>query len=169
MNGYTIAITCALVAIATGYLTGNARKNTAAARTADGMRVLRNKRLGIVALIMMVVIGAALMGLGVLCFLDIGLGQGGIVMAFFGLGAGMIALGFLFRKLNDRNCVCFDEEKVIRYRAIGAPVQIFWSEVTSYGCDPRRTFIAAADGRRITADYTFDGLQELVEMIQRLG
>ena len=166
---YSIIITCVLVAIATSYMTGNARKNTAAARTPDGMRVLRNKRLGVVALVTMVAIGAGLMGLGVLCFLDIGLGQGGIVLAFFGLGAGMVLLGFFFRHLSDRNCVCFDQEKVIRYRAIGAPVQIFWSEVVSYSCDTRRTFIAAADGRRITADYTFDGLQELVEMIQRLG
>ena len=154
---YSIIITCVLVAIATSYMTGNARKNTAAARTPDGMRVLRNKRLGVVALVTMVAIGAGLMG------------QGGIVLAFFGLGAGMVLLGFFFRHLSDRNCVCFDQEKVIRYRAIGAPVQIFWSEVVSYSCDPRRTFIAAADGRRITADYTFDGLQELVEMIQRLG
>ena len=59
---YSIIITCVLVAIATSYMTGNARKNTAAARTPDGMRVLRNKRLGVVALVTMVAIGAGLMG-----------------------------------------------------------------------------------------------------------
>ena len=100
---YSIIITCVLVAIATSYMTGNARKNTAAARTPDGMRVLRNKRLGVVALVTMVAIGAGLMGLGVLCFLDIGLGQGGIVLAFFGLGAGMVLLATVFALTRRRS------------------------------------------------------------------
>ena len=46
-------------------------------------------------LVTMVAIGAGLMGLGVLCFLDIGLGQGGIVLAFFGLG-GYLFYAFLY-------------------------------------------------------------------------
>ena len=123
--------------------------------------------LGLVALLLMVVMGGMILGLGVLCFWDIGFGQGGVVMLFMALGVGLILLGFFFRHLNDRNRVCFDEERVIRYKAIGAPVEILWAEVTTYNCDPRRTFLAAMDGRKITVDYTYSGLGEFVEMIQR--
>ena len=137
MNGTTIIITCVVVGIVTSFMTNNARNHPAAAVTQDGMRVLQNKRLGLVA------------------------------MLFMALGVGMILLGFFFRHLNDRNHVCFDEERVIRYKAIGAPVEILWAEVTTYNCDPRRTFLAAMDGRKITVDYTYSGLGEFVEMIQR--
>lgn len=167
MNGTTIIITCVIVGIVTSFMTNNARNHPAAAVTQDGMRVLQNKRLGLVALLLMVVMGGMILGLGVLCFLDIGFGQGGVVMLFMALGVGMILLGFFFRHLNDRNRVCFDEERVIRYKAIGAPVEILWAEVTTYNCDPRRTFLAAMDGRKITVDYTYSGLGEFVEMIQR--
>ena len=129
--------------------------------------MLENKSVGVVALILMLVIGFFVCGLGVLCFLDIGMGQGGVVLLFFGLGIGLMLLGVFFYRLNGRNRICFDENRVIRYRVLGAPVEIAWAEVTAYGCDPRRTFIAAMDGRKITADSTFSGLPEFVEMIQR--
>ena len=95
MNGTTIIITCVIVGIVTSFMTNNARNHPAAAVTQDGMRVLQNKRLGLVALLLMVVMGGMILGLGVLCFLDIGFGQGGVVMLFMALGVGMILLVFL--------------------------------------------------------------------------
>lgn len=168
MNGFGMtAAIVVLVLVTTRYMTGNSRKNPSA-QIEDGMRVLQNKRIGIMAMVVMIVIGLMVCGLGVLCFADIGFGQGGVVVLFFALGIGLILLGFLFRRLSNRNRVCFDEERVIRYHPFLKPVEIRWDEVTSYSCNPMKTFIATGDGRKITIDYTFSGVQELVERIQQL-
>ena len=160
----TTVITIVLVFAAVRYMNGGKRGQPA--YTPEGMRVLYNPRLGNVAFIIMAVIGAFMLFFGVLCFQDIGFGQGGVVFLFLLVGAGAVGLGFLFKKLSDGNRICFDDRRVIRQWGTGSRVEMEWWEVVEYSCDPRKTFLIAADGRRINVDFTYDGFEDLVQMIQ---
>lgn len=161
-------ISTVLIILAVRYMTGGGKGGKGApAYTPDGMRVLHNPRLGNVALAIMGVLGLFMLFFGVLCFQDIGFGQGGVVFLFLLMGAGCIALGFFFKWLNGRNRVCFDERRVIQYRAIGTKTELEWWEITRYSLDPRKTWLAAIDGRKISLDYTYNGLDDLVQMIQQ--
>lgn len=164
MNGFTMAITIALVLLVTRYLYGSGKE--AAVYTPEGMRLLQNRRIGLVMLGLLWAIAAFFLFFGVLCWQDIGMGQGGVVLLFFGMGGFFLLLGLLAKWLSDRNRVCFDEKRVIRYRAIGKPVEMEWWEVVEYSCKPQQIFLASADRRKIRVDATFSGLPELVEMIQ---
>ena len=166
MNGFTTIITIVLVLLATSYMYGNGKKPGPAVYTPEGMRLLQNRRVGVVMLVILWAIAAFFLFFGVLCWQDIGLGQGGVVLLFFGMGVFFILLGLLARWLSDRNRVCFDDKRVIRYRAVGKPVEMEWWEVVEYSCNPQRVFLASADRRKIRVDATFSGLPELVEMIQ---
>lgn len=166
MNGFTTILTIALVFLATSYMYGNGKKASSAVYTPEGMRMLQNRRIGVVMLVIFWAIAAFFLFFGVLCWQDIGMGQGGVVLLFFGMGGLFIFLGLLARWLSDRNRVCFDEKRVIQYRAFGKPVEMEWWEVTEYSCNPQRTYLVAADRRKIRLDATYDGLPELVEMIQ---
>lgn len=166
MGGFSTFLTILLVAVAIRYMTGGARKRAGAALSPDGMRVLQNKRIGWVILAIFLVMGGFFLFFGVLCWEDIGMGQGGVVLLFFGMGGGCVLFGVLMKTLSDRNRICFDERRIIQYRALGKPVEMEWWEVMEYSCNPQRTYLVSADRRRISTDYTYDGHQELVEMIQ---
>lgn len=166
MNGFTTILTIALIFLATSYMYGNGKKASSAVYTPEGMRVLQNRRTGVVVLVIFWAIAAFFLFFGVLCWQDIGMGQGGVVLLFFGMGGFFVFLGLLARWLSDRNRVCFDEKRVIQYRAFGKPVEMEWWEVTEYSCNPQRTCLVAADRRKIRLDATYDGLPELVAMIQ---
>lgn len=162
---FTTVLTIILVFIAVRYMNGGGKKGQPA-YTPEGMRLLYNPRLGIVAFAIMAVIGAFMLFFGVLCFNDIGFGQGGVVFLFLLVGAGAIGLGFLFKTLSDRNRILFDDRRVIQQRALGNRVEMEWWEVVEYSCDPRKTFLTAADGRKITVDFTYDGIDDFIQMIQ---
>jgi len=166
MSGLSSILIVVLVAAAIHYMTGSPGRRSAPVFTPEGMRVLQNKRLGVVVLLIFIALGGFFLFFGVLCWQDIGTGQGGVVFLFFGAGAVCVLLGFLLKWCCDRSRVCFDEKRIIQYRAIGRPVEMEWWEVMEYSCDPQKTFLVSADRRRIQLDYTYDGLPELVAMIQ---
>lgn len=159
-------VTVVLVTLMMGFIAAGAKKHPQAYQGEDGMRVLCSPRMGTVLFLICFLLGLFIAGLGVLCFLDIGFGQGGVVFAFFGLGLALSLFGLLAKWAWNKNRVCFDDQRVIRYRAVGKPVEIAWSEVASYSCNPQKTFLKTIDGRKIMVDYTYSGRDEFIEMIQ---
>ena len=155
-----------LILVAVQYLNGVFKKGPRnPALTPDGMWVLLNPRQGMVCLVMMVVIGLGMLFLGCLCFADIGFGQGGVVFLFFLMGAGIIALGFLFKALADKHRLCYDQRRIIRYHPFLPPVEMEWWEIVEYNCNPRFIRLKSAGGQRISIDCTYDGFGEFSKMV----
>jgi len=167
MSTFTLVFTIVVVSLAVGYRNGNNKKGRRApGLTPDGMWLLYNPRTGNLMVVIFGLMAAFLLFFGVLCYNDIGFGQGGVVFLFFLTGGGLLALGFFFKWLSDRNRICFDERRIIQYRAVGRPIEMEWWEVMEYSCNPQRTYLISADGRRINVDFTYDGFDELIQMIQ---
>ena len=165
MNVPTALIAAVLIALVIPYMNGGFQKGPRApAQTPEGMWVLSNPRLGVVCLGMMVAIGLGMLFLGCLCFADIGFGQGGVVFLFLLMGAGCIALGFLFKKLADQHRVCYDRRRVIQYRPLGRPVEMEWWEIVECRQDARFIRLKSAGGRRITVDCTYDGFGDFARL-----
>lgn len=159
-------IATVLIFAAVQYLNGGFKKGPRdPALTPEGMWVLYNPRLGTVCLVIMAVIGLGMLLLGCLCFADIGFGQGGVVFLFFLTGAGIIALGFLFKGLADKHRLCYDQRRVIQYHPFRQPVEMEWWEIVEYHCDSRFIRLKSAGGRKITIDCTYDGFWEFGRMV----
>ena len=75
MNGFTTIITIVLILLATSYMYGNGKKPGPAVYTPEGMRLLQNRRVGVVMLVILWAIAAFFLFFGVLCWQDIGMGQ----------------------------------------------------------------------------------------------
>ena len=128
-----------LILVAVQYLNGGFKKGPRnPALTPDWMGVLLNPRQGMVCLVMIL---------------------------FFLMGAGIIALGFLFKALADKHRLCYDQRRIIRYHPFLPPVEMEWWEIVEYNCNPRFIRLKSAGGQRISIDCTYDGFGEFSKMV----